>query len=115
MSKTSLFIMGACAGAFLISAVGFTAFGWKLDAKAQVMAEDAASAAVAKILVPACIASFRSDGDVARHTAMLEGTQFFQDRVAYVEKEGWAMLAGQERAVSGIARACTEGLPAPKT
>ena len=110
MSKLKTFIFGALAGAFVAPMVGFAALGWKLDAKAQIMATDAAAAEVQRVLVPVCVAQFKADPGVDAHAAAMKGMQYAQTRVDYVEKGGWAMLPGQDRPVSGLTESCTEAL-----
>lgn len=110
MSKLSLFSIGAVAGAFFMSIFGFASLGWKLDSKAQVMASEAASAAVVRLLVPACVAQFNADPEVEVHRAALKDIQMFHPRMLYVEKGGWAVMPGQDSASPGVARGCTEAL-----
>ncbi len=110
MSKYTPFIIGVVAGAFFMPIVGFTSMGWKLDTKAQAMATDAAAAEIKKVLVPACVAQFNADPDVAAHRAAMKGMQMFNPRMDYVEKGGWAKMPGQSASESNIARYCTEAL-----
>lgn len=110
MSKLTLFATGAAAGAFFMSIFGFAALGWKLNSKAEIMASEAASAELARVLVPACVAQFNADPEVAMHRAALDGIQHFHPRLLYVEKGGWAIMPGQQDASRGIARGCTEAL-----
>lgn len=113
MSKLSLFAAGVAAGAFFMPIIGFTAFGWKLDSKAQIMADERARAAVVKVLVPACVARFNADPQVETHRAAMKDIQLFHPRMLYVEKGGWAEMPGQDEAAPGVARACTEALAKP--
>lgn len=93
-----------------MSILGFAALGWKLDSKAQVMANEAAVAELRRVLVPACVAQFNADAEVETHRAAMKGMQLFHPRMLYVEEGGWAAMPGQERASPGVARGCTEEL-----
>lgn len=108
MSKLTLFAAGVAAGAFFMPMFGFVGLGWKLDSKAQVMASEAASAELRKVLVPACVARFNADPEADMHRTAMKEIKFFHPRMLYVEKGGWAVLPGQENASRGVARGCTE-------
>ncbi len=110
MSKYTPFIIGVVAGAFFMPIVGFTGLGWVLDTKAQTMASEAVAAEIKKVLVPVCVAQFKADPDMDNHVAAMKGLQYFNPRMAYVEKGGWAKLPGQSTSESNIARYCTEAL-----
>lgn len=112
MSNKTPFLVGAFVGAAIMPIIGFGFFDWKLDSKAQFLAEEAASAKIASVLVPVCVAKFNADPDVALHTAALKAEQYENPRVEYVEKGGWAALSGQERPGAGIARSCERAIKA---
>ncbi len=110
MSKLSTFILGVVAGAVVVPIIGFTALGWKLEAKAQIMASDAAYAEVQKVLLPVCLAQFNADPDTVAHTAAFKAKDQTHLRVEYIERGGWATLLGQSQPVSGLARSCSDAL-----
>ena len=110
MSNSKPFIFGALVGAAAISLLGFTAFGWKFDSKAQAMARNAASAAVQKVLVPVCVAQFKADPEVATHTAAFKEEKNSHPRVEYISLGGWATLPGQSEPASGLAHSCAQEL-----
>lgn len=109
MSSKS-FIAGLVVGAVALAIVGFSFFDWKLDSKAQAMADDAAHAAVKEALVPVCMAQFRADPRASAHMAALKAEKYSHPRVEYIRNGGWATLPGQSEPASGLANACVKAL-----
>ena len=62
-------IWGAIVGAIAIMVLGFWQFGWVLGSKADQMARDRASTAVAEALAPVCAAKFLAQADAPARVA----------------------------------------------
>jgi len=112
MSNLKPFIFGALASAVVVPVLGFTTLGWKLDAKAQTMAQAAAIAEVQKVLVPVCMAQFNADPKLAIHEAAFRAEESAHPRTIYIEKGGWAKLPGQTQPLPGLAKSCANALKA---
>lgn len=110
MSKLKPFIGGVVVSAIVVPLLGFTALGWRLDSKAQNMAQEAANAAVKEALVPICVARFKADPEVTAHMAALKAKEYSYPRVEYIRSGGWATLPGQAEPSTGIANACANAL-----
>ena len=82
-------LWGAFAGAVAIMIVGFSQFGWMLESKAEKLANDRASIAVAEALAPICSARFFAQPDAGAKLADLKKLSDYQQR-DFVEKGGWA-------------------------
>ena len=65
-------IWGAIIGAIVIMVVGFWQFGWVLGSKADQMARDRASTAVAEALAPVCAAKLFAQPDAPARVADLK-------------------------------------------
>ncbi len=89
MPNLKPFIWGVVVGAIALPVLGFTAFSWRFDSKAQAMARDATDAAMKKTLVPVCVAQFRADPDTGTHLAALKAKKYSHQQTEYVGLGGW--------------------------
>jgi len=60
-------------------------------------------------VTPMCIAQYHMDSDkVAKHVALMDTKSW--ERSAYVAKQGWSKLPGEEEADSNVSRDCANAL-----
>ena len=122
-------IWGAVIGAAAISVVGFSSLGWTLGSTAERMAKERAQTAVVDVLAPICVEKFQHQTDAAtkliefkkvsswasppqprpgRPARSLTGSSW--DRRSFIEKGGWATMAGTDAPNSAVVSACAERL-----
>lgn len=83
--------------------IGFNWGGWVTGGTAKVMAQ----AAVVQRLAPMCVSQFNQDSTKEQKLAELKATSTWQRR-AYVEKQGWATMAGEAKPDRQVADACAK-------
>lgn len=98
-------LQGTAFGAVAVIAVGFNWGGWMLGGTAEKLAEDGAKSAVVSVLAPICADKFRQAADMTGNLAMLKKESTYQ-QANFVDKDGWAILPGNDKASSGVAKAC---------
>ena len=103
-------IWGAVFGAAAISFVGFTQFGWTLGSTAERLANDRAQTAVVTALAPICVDRFRQQADAPAKLAEFSKVFSSWDRRSFIEKGGWATIAGTDTPNTAVATACAEQL-----
>ena len=102
-------IWGAVIGAAAISVVGFSSLGWTLGSTAERMAKERAQTAVVDVLAPICVEKFQHQTDAA--TKLIEFKKVSSwDRRSFIEKGGWATIAGTDAPNSAVVSACAERL-----
>ena len=104
-------ILGAIGGAVVLAVIGFAWGGWVTAAKARDLAEKNAETAVVSMLAPICVHQFRADPAAAAKLDELSKLPGY-DQGPFVEKGGWAVMPGTDKAVSGVARGCASILTA---
>jgi alpha/beta superfamily hydrolase len=107
--ETKPAVWGAVAGAVAMTIVGFSWGGWVTGGTAGQMAKTQADAAVVAAIAPICVENFQQQPDAVANLAALKETSTYQ-QAGFIEKGGWATMAGAERPHSGTARACAEML-----
>jgi hypothetical protein len=107
-------VWGAVVGAVGIMIVGFSWWGWTLGSTAESLAKERADAAVTAVLTPLCVERFLAQADAPAQLSELQKTSSWQQS-QFVEKGGWATLAGSKTPNSAVARACAEALVKTKT
>jgi hypothetical protein len=85
--------------------IGFAWGGWVTGGTARSMAEKMADDAVVKRLAPMCVVQFKQVPDKDQKLQELAKTESWQ-RSAYVEKQGWATMPGEEKPDSRVAEEC---------
>ncbi len=85
--------------------IGFAWGGWVTGGTAQKMAEKVAEDAVVKRLAPICVVQFNRDPGKDQKLKELKETSTYQ-RGDYVERQGWATMAGEEKPDSNVAEEC---------
>jgi hypothetical protein len=103
-SLTRLF-QGCAVGVIGTLAVGFTWGGWMLGSTAREMASEQSTAAVVKVLAPACVQRFQQQTDLAAKWAAYKAVDSWQ-RDAYIEKNGFATPIGAKSANADVADKC---------
>ena len=108
-SRTRL-LQGAVAGFLATVVIGFYWGGWTLGSTVEKVANERADSAVVAVLAPMCADKFRLGTDVAANLSELNKFSYAWDRGAFIEKGGWAIMPGSEKADSAVAKACAETL-----
>lgn len=98
-------VWGIVCGAVVAMIVGFGWGGWSTAATAQRMSDDAVVASQAAI----CVAQFMSDPTYPEKLKELSEINFWS-RSDFIEKGGWNIMPGQEKADYSVSRACADGL-----
>jgi hypothetical protein len=107
-SKTSVF--WACAGCIVATMIiGFTWGGWVTGSTAERMATQGATAARADLAAGICVSRFESGPDAVVNFASLKASESWS-RSDFIEKGGWATLAGTEKPIAGAANLCAQRL-----
>jgi hypothetical protein len=110
-SKTVVFwACAACVVATLF--IGFTWGGWVRGSTAGQMAAQAATDARADLAAAVCVSRFEAGSDAAGNLATLKASDSW-NRGEYLEKGGWATLAGMKEPIDGAANLCAQRLMAP--
>ena len=107
-------IWGVVVGAILIMILGFSEFGWMLGSKAEQLASDRATNAVAEALAPVCAARFFGQPDATAKFADLKGLSSGYQQRDYVEKGGWAVAVSSIASNTQLASECTKKILAGK-
>lgn len=89
--------------------VGFTWGGWVTGGTAEKNAKARASTAVVSALAPICVDKFQRQADASASLVELKKANSWQQG-SFVEKGGWATMAGSTAPDSAVARACAETL-----
>ena len=107
-------ICGAVVGAVVIMVVGFWQFGWVLGSKADQMARDRASTAVAEALAPVCAAKFFAQADAPARVADLKKLRSDYEQREFIEKGGWAVAIVSSAPDYQLASECAKRILAAK-
>ena len=98
-------IIGLIVGGALTAIVGFNWGGWVSAAKANEIALQKSTLAVAEVMTPYCVAAALADPNYASlFETMKAGTSY--DRTAIVTKAGWATPMGATAPNAALAAAC---------
>jgi len=100
---------GFVGGAAAAIAVGFLWGGWVTGNTSEAHAVDRAETAVVAVLTPICVDNFRQSPDAAANLASLTEAKSW-DRHTFIEKGGWATMAGNTEPDQAVARACAAEL-----
>ena len=107
-------IWGAIVGAIAIMVLGFWKFGWVLGSKADQMARDRASTAVAEALAPVCAAKFLAQADAPARVADLKKLRSDYEQRNFIEKGGWAVAIVSGAPDYQLASECAKRILAAK-
>lgn len=106
-------VWGAVLGAGAMAFIGFSQLGWTLGSSAERMASERAQNAVVAALAPLCVERFRRQADAPAKLAEFNKVFSSSDRRSFIEKGGWATIAGADMPNSAVATACAEQLARP--
>jgi hypothetical protein len=107
-------IWGAIVGAIAIMVLGFWQFGWVLGSKADQMARDRASTAVAEALAPVCAAKFLAQANAPARVADLRKLRSDYEQRDFIEKGGWAVAIVSDAPDYQLASECAKRILAAK-
>ena len=102
-SKIKFGIWGLVFGAVIATIIGFGWGGWSTAGSTQTASEKAVLASQAGV----CFGQFVQDGNYAENVKEFKAADQW-DRSKFVEKGGWDIMPGQEKADYGVARACAD-------
>ena len=97
-------LQGAVVGAVATMIVGFNWGGWTLGTTVDKIAKDRADTAVVAALAPICVDQFRQAVNASANLSELNKFSYAWDRNSFIEKGGWAIMPGGEKADSEVAK-----------
>jgi len=103
--KVKFGVWGIIVGAVIAMIIGFAWGGWSTSGTTQKMSEEAVLASQAAI----CVAQFMKEPNHKEKLKELKELSSYQ-RADLIEKGGWDIMPGQEKAGYAVARACADGL-----
>ncbi len=103
--KIKFGVWGIIVGAVIAMIIGFAWGGWSTSGTTQKMSEEAVLASQAAI----CVAQFMKEPNHKEKLKELKELSSYQ-RADLIEKGGWDIMPGQEKAGYAVARACADGL-----
>lgn len=98
-------LQGAALGIFATVVIGFSWGGWMLGSTAEKQTAEGAKNAVVAVLAPICADKFQKGNDAAANLVDLKKEAGY-NQTSFVEKGGWAILPGNDKAGDGVAKAC---------
>ena len=98
-------VWGLIVGAVIAMIIGFAWGGWTTSGTTKTMSEEAVLASQAAI----CVAQFMKEPNHKEKLKELKELGSYQ-RGDLIEKGGWDIMPGQEKAGYLVARACADGL-----
>ena len=103
--KIKFGVWGIIVGAVIAMIIGFAWGGWTTPSTTKTMSEEAVLASQAAI----CVAQFMKEPNHKEKLKELKELGSYQ-RADFIEKGGWDIMPGQEKAGYLVARACADGL-----
>ena len=103
--KIKFGVWGIIVGAVIAMIIGFAWGGWTTSSTTKTMSEEAVLASQAAI----CVAQFMKEPNHKEKLKELKELGSYQ-RADFIEKGGWDIMPGQEKAGYAVARACSDGL-----
>ncbi len=103
--KVKYGVWGLIVGGVIAMIIGFAWGGWTTTSTTTTMTEDAVLASQAAI----CVAQFMKEPNHGEKLKEFEKVSSYQ-RDGFIEKGGWDIMPGQEKADSAVAQACADGL-----
>ena len=98
-------MQGTALGAITAMVVGFAWGGWVLGSTAEKQSAADAQSAVVAVLAPICADKFQNAADATTNLVNLQKESSYQ-QATFIEKGGWAVLPGSDKAGDGVAKAC---------
>jgi hypothetical protein len=103
--KVKYGVWGLIVGAVIAMIIGFAWGGWTTSSTTEKMTKEAVAASQAAI----CVAQFIKDPNHEEKFKEFKELSTYQ-RFDFIEKGGWNIMPGQEKAGYLVTRACTDGL-----
>jgi len=103
--KVKYGVWGLICGAVIAMIIGFAWGGWTTSSTTEKMSEEAVLASQAAI----CVAQFIKLPNHKEKLKELEELSTWK-RAEFIEKGGWDIMPGQEKASFYVSRACSDGL-----
>ena len=103
--KVKYGVWGLIVGAVIAMIIGFAWGGWSTSATTKTKTEEAVLASQAAI----CVAQFMKEPNHKEKLKELAELNSWK-RAEFIEKGGWDIMPGQEKAGYLVARACSDGL-----
>ena len=103
--KIKFGVWGLICGSIITIIIGFAWGGWKTFSTTQKMSEQAVLASQAAI----CVAQFMKQSNHEEKFKEFKELSTYQ-RAEFIEKGGWDIMPGQEKAGYLVSRACADGL-----
>ncbi len=103
--KVKFGVWGLIVGAVIVIIIGFAWGGWSTSSTTQKISDEAVLASQAAI----CVAQFMKEPNHKEKLKELAELSSYE-RSQFIEKGGWDIMPGQEKAGYLVARACTDGL-----
>ena len=103
--KVKFGVWGLIAGAIIAMIIGFAWGGWTTSDTTKTMTEDAVLASQAAI----CVAQFMKDPKHEEKFKEFRELSTYK-RAEFIDKGGWDIMPGQEKAGYAVARACADGI-----
>jgi nucleoid-associated protein YgaU len=104
-AKIKYGVWGLICGGIISMIIGFGWGGWTTAATTQKMSDEAVLASQAAI----CVAQFMKEPNHEEKLKELGEVSSYQ-RSDFIEKGGWDIMPGQEKADYGVSRSCADGL-----
>lgn len=98
-------MQGMAMGAVATIAIGFSWGGWMLGSRAAQQSADSVHSAVVGVLAPICVDKFQAASDAPANLINLKKESGW-NQGNFIEKGGWAILPGNDKAGNGVAAAC---------
>jgi hypothetical protein len=98
-------VWGLVFGAVIAMIIGFAWGGWTTGGTSRQRTEEAVLATRAAI----CVAQFIKDPNYEEKLKELKALSSYE-RSAFIEKEGWDKMPGEQKASFTVSRACADGL-----
>ncbi len=103
--KIKFGVWGIIVGAVIAMIIGFAWGGWTTSSTTKTISEEAVLASQAAI----CVAQFMKEPNHKEKLKELKELSSYK-RGDLIEKGGWDIMPGQEKAGYAVARACADGL-----
>ena len=98
-------LWGIAGGAVAAIVIGFSWGGWVTGGTSETCAVDRAETAVVAARTLICVDNFRHSPDAEANLASLTKIDSY-GRHTFIEKGGWAIMAGSKEPDQAVARAC---------
>ena len=98
-------VWGLICGGIIAMIIGFGWGGWTTKGTTETMTQEALLATRAAI----CVAQFMKQPNHEDKLKELEKVSSWE-RSGYIEKGGWDIMPGQEKADYGVSRSCADGI-----